>query len=226
MLPLLSDGLLTEPSSLEHDKAREEQSITTDLPGFCPAVWQPDLCRPLVALGPDPLSWSSGTLATKRFYRPFFRMTNRGKPYLVIRFTNALPFYFTISTLAFPKPVKPSSALKATDVAIGIRPALHRRDKDPLWCFSTTLDEHGIGGLGVHAAPALDHLGEGRCSKRAPELRHLHCRVYEKDLRASPQSTPVDRSILGLYGGDTTVPPSVAPRRDTMPLALKAETRQ
>ena len=34
-----------------------------------------------------------------------------------------------------------------------------------------------FGGLGVHTAPALDHLGEGRWSKRAPELRHLHCRV-------------------------------------------------
>jgi hypothetical protein len=92
-------------------------------------VWQPDVRRPLVALGPDPLSWSSGTLATKRFYLPFFRKTNQGKPYLVIGFTNALPFYFTISTLTFPMPVKPCSALKATDVAIGIRPALHRRDK-------------------------------------------------------------------------------------------------
>ena len=143
----------------------------------------------------------------------------------MIGFTNALPFYFTISTLTFPMPVKPCSALKATDVASGIRPALHRRDKGPLWCLSTTLDEHGIGGLGVHIAPALAHLGEGRCSKRVPELRHLDCRVYEKDLRASPRSTPVDGSIFGLYGGDTTVPPSVAPRRDTMPLALKAEAR-
>jgi hypothetical protein len=80
---------------------------------------------------------------------------------LVIGFTNALPFYFTISTLTFPMPVKPCSALKATDVAIGICPALHRRDKGLLWCLSTTLGEHGIGGLGVHTAPAVDYLGEG-----------------------------------------------------------------
>src|SRR5215203_7148215 len=84
-------------------KPGEELSITTYLPGFCPAVWRPDVCRPLAALGPDPLSWSSGTLATKRFYLPFFRKTNEGEHYLVIRFTNALPFYFTISALTFSR---------------------------------------------------------------------------------------------------------------------------
>jgi hypothetical protein len=75
----------------ERIKPGEEQSITTDLPGFCPAVWRPDVCRPLAALGPDPLSWSSGTLATERFYLPSFRKTNDGETHLVIRFTNALP---------------------------------------------------------------------------------------------------------------------------------------
>ena len=71
--------------------------------------------------------WSSGTLATKRFYLPFFSKTNDGETYLVIRFTNALPFYFMISTLHLFTPVKPSLALKATDsaVAIGIRLELH-----------------------------------------------------------------------------------------------------
>jgi hypothetical protein len=126
-------------------------------------VWRPDVCRPLAALGPDPLSWSSGTLATKQFYLHFFSKTNEGEPYLVIRFTNALPFYFMISTLNFFTPVKPSLALKATDfvVAIGIRLELHRRDNGRQWCLSTTLDEHGIGGSGDHAAPALDYLGQG-----------------------------------------------------------------
>jgi hypothetical protein len=126
-------------------------------------VWRPDVCRALTALGPDPLSWSSETLATKRFYLPLFRKTNEGEPYLVIRFTNALPYYFTISTLNFVTPVKPSLALKATDsvVAIGIRRELHGRDNGPHWCLSTALDEHSIGGSGDHAAPALDHLGQG-----------------------------------------------------------------
>ena len=52
---------------------------------------------------------------------------------MVIRFTNALPFYFTISTLAFSTPVKPNLALKATDsvVAIGISLELHGRDNGP-----------------------------------------------------------------------------------------------
>ena len=91
-------------------------------------MWRPDVCRPLAALGPDPLSWSSGTLATKRFYLHFFRKTNEGETHLVIRFTNALLFYyFMISTLHLFTPVKPSLALKATDsaVAIGIRLELH-----------------------------------------------------------------------------------------------------
>ena len=90
-------------------------------------MWRPDVCRPLAALGPDPLSWSSGTLATKRFYLSFFSKTSDGETYLVIRFTNALPFYFMISTLNLFTPVKPSLALKATDsaVAIGIRLELH-----------------------------------------------------------------------------------------------------
>jgi hypothetical protein len=93
-------------------------------------VWQPDVCRPLAALGPDPLSWSSGTLATKRFYLSFFSKTSDSETYLVIRFTNALPFYFMISTLKLFTPVKPSLALKATDsaVAIGIRLELHGRE--------------------------------------------------------------------------------------------------
>jgi hypothetical protein len=64
-------------------------------------VWRPDVCQPLAALGPDPLSWSSGTLATKRFYLPSLSKTNKGKPSSVIRFTNALPIYFTISALNF-----------------------------------------------------------------------------------------------------------------------------
>jgi hypothetical protein len=73
-------------------------------------VWRPDVCRPLAALGPDPLSWSSGTLATKQFYLPLFRRTNEGEPYLVIRFTNALLFYFKVSTLDLFTPVRPSLA--------------------------------------------------------------------------------------------------------------------
>src|SRR3712207_5284971 len=89
-LTLLSDDSLSERSSPEHDKAGEEL-ITTDLPGFCPAVWRPDVCRPLAALGPDPLSWIGGTLATERFYLPLFRMTNDAEPNSVISFTNALP---------------------------------------------------------------------------------------------------------------------------------------
>jgi hypothetical protein len=126
-------------------------------------VWRPDACRPLAALGPDPLSWSSGTLATKRFYLPFFSKTNDGETYLVIRFTNALPFYFTISTLNPVTPVKPSLALKAIDsaVAIGIRLERHGRENSPQWCLSTALDEHGTDGSGDHAAPALDHLEQG-----------------------------------------------------------------
>ena len=97
-------------------------------------MWQPDVCRPLAALGPDPLSWSSGTLATKQFYLSLFRRTNEGEPYLVIKFTNALPFYFTISTLNLFTPVRPCLALKATEsvVAIGNRSALHRRDNLPI----------------------------------------------------------------------------------------------
>ena len=91
-------------------KPGEEQTITTDLPGFCPAVWRPDVCRPLAALGPVPLSWSSGTLATERFYLPFCRKANEGDPFLVISFTNALAFPNTISTLSFFAPVKPSLA--------------------------------------------------------------------------------------------------------------------
>src|SRR3712207_3239175 len=92
MLPLLSDDLLSEPSSLWITiKLGEEQSIASDLPGFCPAVWRPDVCRPLAALGPDPLSWIGGTLATERFYLPLFRMTNDAEPNSVISFTNALP---------------------------------------------------------------------------------------------------------------------------------------
>jgi hypothetical protein len=65
---------------------------------------------------------------------------------LVIKFTNALPLYFTISILTFFTPVRPSLALKATDyvVAIGIRLALHDRDNGPQWYLSTALDEHGI----------------------------------------------------------------------------------
>jgi hypothetical protein len=55
-------------------------------------VWRPDVCRPLAALGPVPLSWSSGTLATERFYLPRLRKTNEGEPYLVISFTNAQSF--------------------------------------------------------------------------------------------------------------------------------------
>ena len=48
----------------------------------------------------------SGTLATKRFYLSFFSKTSDGETYLVIRFTNALPFYFMISTLNLFTPVK------------------------------------------------------------------------------------------------------------------------
>jgi hypothetical protein len=73
-------------------------------------VWQPDVCRPLAALGPVPLSWSSGTLATKQFYIPLFRVTNDAEPRSVIWFTSALPFYFAISTLTFCILVKPSLA--------------------------------------------------------------------------------------------------------------------
>src|SRR3712207_527099 len=112
MLPLLSDDLLSEPSSLWITiKLGEEQSIASDLPGFCPAVWRPDVCRPLVALGPDPLSWSGGTLATKRFYLPLFRKTNECETYLVNLITNALPVCPTISTLNAFTPMKPSLAL-------------------------------------------------------------------------------------------------------------------
>jgi len=59
--------------------------------------------------------------------------------------------------------VKPSSALKATDsvVAIGICLELHRRDNVPQWCLSTTLDEHGIGGL-RQMRPARQLLGRKR----------------------------------------------------------------
>jgi hypothetical protein len=107
-------------------------------------VWQPDVCRPLAALGPDPLSWSSGTLATKQFYLPLFRRTNEGEPYLVIRFTNALLFYFKVSTLDLFTPVRSSLALKATEpvVAIGDRPALHRRDNLPIMVFAAGFAQH------------------------------------------------------------------------------------
>src|SRR5215210_1048029 len=91
-------------------KPGEEQAIITDLPGFCPAVWRPDVCRPLDALGPDQLPWSSGTLATEQFYLPFFRVTNCAEPCSVIWIINALPFYPEISTLTFCMPVKPSLA--------------------------------------------------------------------------------------------------------------------
>jgi hypothetical protein len=57
-------------------------------------VWRPDFCRPLAALGPDPLSWSGGTLATKRFYLPVFGKTNEDEFHLVIGFTNVLPFCY------------------------------------------------------------------------------------------------------------------------------------
>jgi hypothetical protein len=94
-------------------------------------VWRPDVCRPLAALGPVPLSWSSGTLATERFYLSFCRMTNEGEPCLVISFTNVLAFHDTISTLSFFTPLKPSLALKSTDcvVAIGIPLELHGRSR-------------------------------------------------------------------------------------------------
>jgi hypothetical protein len=92
-------------------KPGEELSITTYLPGFCPAVWRPDDRRPLAALGPDPLFWSGGTLATQRFYLPVLRKTNECEIYLVIRFTNALPFRLTISSLNVFTPVKPSLPL-------------------------------------------------------------------------------------------------------------------
>jgi len=92
-------------------KPGEELSMTTYLPGFCPAVWRPDVCRPLAALGPDPLYSSGGTLATQRFYLPFFRKANECETYLVIRFTNALPFCVTIPSLNVFTPVKPSLGL-------------------------------------------------------------------------------------------------------------------
>jgi hypothetical protein len=67
---------------------------------------------------------------------------------LVIRFTNALPFYFIISTLHLFTPVKPSLALKATDyaVALGIRLEVHGRENGLQRCLCTALDEHGLGG--------------------------------------------------------------------------------
>ena len=57
-------------------------------------MWRPDFSRPLAALGPDPLSWSGGTLATERFYLPVFGKTNEGESCLVIGFTNALAFCY------------------------------------------------------------------------------------------------------------------------------------
>jgi hypothetical protein len=60
-------------------------------------VWRPDVCRPLAALGPDPLSWSGGTLATWRFYLPVFGKTNEGESCLVISFTNALAFCYDLA---------------------------------------------------------------------------------------------------------------------------------
>jgi hypothetical protein len=95
-------------------------------------VWRPDICRPLAALGPVPLSWSSGTLATERFYLPFCRKANEGDPYLVISFTNALAFPNTISTLRFFAPVKLSLALKSTGcvVAIGVPLKLSGRSRE------------------------------------------------------------------------------------------------
>ena len=74
-------------------------------------MWRPDVCRPLAALGPDPLSLSGGTLATRRFYLSFFRKTNECETYLVISFTNALPYCLPISTLNVFMPVKSSLAL-------------------------------------------------------------------------------------------------------------------
>ncbi len=70
---------------------------------------------------------------------------------MVIRFTNALPFYSTTSTLSFATLVRASLPLKATDpfVAIGIRLELHARDNGPQWCLSTALNGHGIGGSGI-----------------------------------------------------------------------------
>jgi len=92
-------------------KPEEGLSVATDLRGFFPAMWRPDVCRPLAALGPDPLCWSGGTLATQRFYLPFFRKANDRETYLVIRFTNALPFCVTIPSLNVFTPVKPSLGL-------------------------------------------------------------------------------------------------------------------
>jgi len=105
--------------------------MTTNLPGFCPAVWRPDVCRPLVALGPVPLSWSSGTLATERFYPPSCRKASESEPYLVTSFTNALAFPNTTSTPASLRPVRPSSALKSAAyvVAIGIPLELRGRSR-------------------------------------------------------------------------------------------------
>jgi hypothetical protein len=79
------------PSSPEHDKARGgATTTTTNLPGFCPAVWRPDVCRPLAALGPDPLCLSGGTLATKKYYLALLRKANEGEPRSVIWFTKSL----------------------------------------------------------------------------------------------------------------------------------------
>jgi hypothetical protein len=136
--------LLSERSSPEHDKAREEPSITTDLPGFCPAVWRPDVCRPLAALGPVPLSWSSGTLATERFYLPIFRVTNEAEPYSVIWFTNALPFYSTISTLTFLTAVKLSLAPKATDSVVVSSPCRPTPIATTALPFIVSLDADGL----------------------------------------------------------------------------------
>ena len=67
----------------------------------------------------------------------------------MIRFTNALPFYFMISTLHLFTPVKSSLALKATDyaVAIGIRLKLHGRENGLQRCLSTALDARHWRGM-------------------------------------------------------------------------------
>src|SRR5215203_3951252 len=131
---LLSNDLLSEPSSLEHDKARGG-AIHYYLP--------PGLLSRRVAAGCLPTARRPRTRpalleqrnpSDRAILTPLFRKTNEGEPYLVIRFTNALPFYFTISTLNLFTPVRSRLALKARGsvIAIGNRPTLHRRDNLPI----------------------------------------------------------------------------------------------
>ena len=203
----------------------EEQSITTDLPGFCPAVWRPDAFRPLAALGPDPLSWSSGTLATKRFYLPFFRKTNQGKSYLVIGFTNALPFYSTSSALTFFTAVKPSLAPKATDSVVAID--------------SVSVDaDYDNGTLARYGAPrsrrettyhiAREAREEARESRRSGadrgRLMRLHTAILpEGDIHARECTEGPGKP--GRNGTDLSAAGEAGPSRHACGVRLRSHTR-